>query len=111
MNGIILIIVTMFAVLGAYFLSDVLTSCIFKGQEVPRAVVLLSSGNLEQMWNNVLEVRQKLPDCEIIVMCSGAMDERERLDPSMRGIYFVTESEVGVMLTARLHLQNAKKEV
>ncbi|MBP8855268.1 MAG: hypothetical protein KBG54_02050 [Oscillospiraceae bacterium] len=111
LNGVMLIIVTMFAVLGAYFLSDVLTACIFRGNDIPRAVVLLSTGSLEQMWNGVLEVRQKNPDCEVIILCTGAVDEKARLEPSMRGVSFATPDTLGVTLCTRLHLQTVHNPV
>ncbi|MEF9865348.1 MAG: hypothetical protein RR576_11235 [Oscillospiraceae bacterium] len=107
LSGVMLIVITMFAVLGAYFLSDVLTSCIFKSGKIPKAIVLLSTGKLDEMWNGITDIRQKNPECDIIVLCSGAMDEKERLEPSMRGVSFATKETIGTTLCARLHLQNA----
>ena len=41
LSGVMLIIVTMFAVLGAYYLSDLLTNCLFRRRKAAEALVVL----------------------------------------------------------------------
>ena len=50
LSGVMLIIVTMFAVLGAYYLSDLLTNCLFRRRKAAEALVVLRADTSEQMW-------------------------------------------------------------
>ena len=45
LSGVMLIIVTMFAVLGAYYLSDLLTNCLFRRRKAAEALVV------RQLWS------------------------------------------------------------
>ena len=63
-----LIIVTMFAVLGAY-LSDLLTNCLFRRRKAAEALVVLRADTSEQMWAGVLDARAALPDTAVVVLC------------------------------------------
>lgn len=98
LSGVMLIVVTMFAVLGAYYLSDLLTVCFFKTKQVHSAVVLWATDSPEQMWNSVLEMRSKMPDSEIIIMRLSAEFAQEKQEPSMQRVLFATPETVGNVL-------------
>ena len=49
LSGVMLIIVTMFAVLGAYYLSDLLTNCLFRRRKAAEALVVLRADTSEQL--------------------------------------------------------------
>ncbi|MEF9969651.1 MAG: hypothetical protein RSD54_02000 [Ruthenibacterium sp.] len=98
LSGVMLIIVTMFAVLGAYYLSDLLTGCLFKTAQVHSAVVLLATDSPEQMWNSVLEMRSRLPDSEIVILCQNRDDIPEQLEAGMQRVLFATPDTVSEML-------------
>lgn len=69
LSGVMLIIVTMFAVLGAYYLSDLLTNCLFRRRKAAEALVVLRADTSEQMWAGVLDARAALPDTAVVVLC------------------------------------------
>ena len=97
LNGIALIIVTMFAVLGVYFLSDTLARlwC----HEHPRnAIVLLSADSPEELWGGVLNVRSCMPHSEIIVLHRKDGLNCLRLEASMKGIRFATPDNVSEVI-------------
>ena len=87
LSGVMLIIVTMFAVLGAYYLSDLLTNCLFRRRKAAEALVVLRADTSEQMWAGVLDARAALP---------GA---------GMRGVAFATPDTLAQVVQAQLKVQ------
>lgn len=94
LSGVALIIVMMFAVLGVYFLSDVLTG-LWCRERPENAVVLLAADTPEEMWDGVLNVRCRFPTSEIIVLHSRGGIGAPRLAASMKGVRFATPEDVG----------------
>ncbi len=69
LSGVMLIVVTMFAVLGAYYLSDLLTRCLLRRKGTRDAVVVLRARTGERLWSDVLDLRALLPDLPVVVLC------------------------------------------
>ena len=90
LSGILLILVTMLAVLGAYYL----TQASAKRKTLKNAVVLLCAQDAEQMWAAVLDARAKLPDAALVVLSPKAAGAQP-LEPSMRGVTFASPATVG----------------
>ena len=67
LSGILLILVTMLAVLGAYYLTELASQASAKRKTLKNAVVLLCAQDAEQMWAAVLDARAKLPDAALVV--------------------------------------------
>ncbi|MEG1381044.1 MAG: hypothetical protein RSC73_02270 [Ruthenibacterium sp.] len=109
LSGVMLIIVTMFAVLGAYYLSDLLTVCLFKTSKVRSAIVLLATDAPEQMWNSVLAMRNKLPESEIIVLYQNTEILPRKLEPGMQRVLFATPETVGTILCGCLAMGECGK--
>ena len=101
LSGIMLIVVTMFAVLGAYYVSEMLTRCLLRRRKLQNAVVLLAAHSPEEMWNGVLDVRAKLPESAVVVLCAQEL-ELHRLEPSMKGVVFATPDTLGEVVCAQL---------
>ena len=68
LSGILLILVTMLAVLGAYYLTELASQASAKRKTLKNAVVLLCAQDAEQMWAAVLDARAKLPDAALVVL-------------------------------------------
>lgn len=113
LSGVMLIIVTMFAVLGAYFLSDILTECIFKKNSAPKVIVVLASNGAEQVWNSVVDAKAKMPDTEIIVLCNSEPARCEAVVPSLRGVSFASSANIGQAVSNKLysHLQTQREPI
>ena len=98
LSGVMLIIVTMFAVLGAYYLSDLLTNCLAE------ALVVLRADTSEQMWAGVLDARAALPDTAVVVLCP----QEDAFTPpgaGMRGVAFATPDTLAQVVQAQLTVQ------
>ena len=94
LSGILLILVTMLAVLGAYYLTELASQAGAKRKTLKNAVVLLCAQDAEQMWAAVLDARAKLPDAALVVLSPKAA-EAQPLEPSMRGVTFASPGTVG----------------
>lgn len=94
LSGVLLILVTMLAVLGAYYLTELATQAGAKRKTLKNAVVLLGVQDAEQMWGAVLDARAKLPDAALVVLSPKAA-ENQKLEPSMKGITFASPATVG----------------
>ena len=67
-SGVILIVITMFAVLGAYYLSDLAAQWFAGRKRLRRAVVVVSGESPEEIWENVMACsrsmsKSKAPAC------------------------------------------------
>ncbi len=100
LSGVMLIVVTMFAVLGAYYLSDLLTGHLLRRKRA-RPLVVVEAESGEQLWSGVLDVRAVLPDAPVVVLC----EQREALPPpgaGLRGVAFATPETLGRVVQAQL---------
>ena len=103
LSGVMLIIVTMFAVLGAYYLSDLLTNCLFRRRKAAEALVVLRADTSEQMWAGVLDARAALPDTAVVVR-----PQEDAFTPpgaGMRGVAFATPDTLAQVVQAQLTVQ------
>lgn len=108
LSGIMLIIVTMFAMLGAYYVSDLLTNFFIKKAKLKNAVVLLAAQSSEEMWNGVLNVRTKMPESVVVVLCAETL-ECQRLEPSMKGVLFATPQSIGEVICKAFAIKQENK--
>ncbi|MEG2930809.1 MAG: hypothetical protein RR825_03390 [Ruthenibacterium sp.] len=109
LSAVMLILVTMFAVLGAYYLSDMFTAYVFRPKRLRRLVILQATEGMEEMWNGVLDVRARLPHTEIIVLCKEGAPTCQRLEPSLRDVVFATPQTVGAVVCEQLMERCAQK--
>ena len=110
LSVIMLVIVTLFAVLGAYYVSDLLTEGMFRKRHISRITVLLATDCLEDMWNGVLDLRAKMPHTNIIVLCKEGTPTAQRREPSLRDVVFATPETVGAVVCEQLLVQQAAAE-
>ena len=104
LSGVMLIVVTMFAVLGAYYLSDVLTGCLFRRKKAGDALVVLRADTGDRMWSGVLDERAALPDLPVVVRCADG----EALSPpgaGVRGVALATPDTLAEVIEAQLDEQ------
>lgn len=110
LSGVLLIVVTMFAVLGAYYLSDVLTSCLFRSgrEETPTVVVTTArSAQDAALWNNVLNVRSRMPRSAVIVVMPELSEQTEQLEPSLQNVLFATPETLSETVCEQLLVARA----
>ncbi|WP_367925812.1 hypothetical protein [uncultured Ruthenibacterium sp.] len=108
-SGVLLIVVTMFAALGVYYLLELAAGALFRRGKLKNAVVLLAVGSTEEMWSNVLNVRSRLPESSVIVLCEKEMD-LVRLEPGLKGVVFASPDTVGDTVCAQLAIFPRKKQ-
>ena len=107
-SGLFLIVVTMFAALGVYYLLELAASALFRRGKLKNAVVLLAVGSTEEMWNNVLHVRARLPESGVIVFCEKELDVA-RLEPGLKGVVFASPDTVGDTVCSQLAVFPTKR--
>lgn len=104
LSGVMLIIVTMFAVLGAYYLSDLLTNCLFRRRKAAEALVVLRADTSEQMWAGRAGCTRGFAGHR----GGGAVPAGGRFTPpgaGMRGVAFATPDTLAQVVQAQLKVQ------
>jgi hypothetical protein len=92
-----LIVVTAFAVWGAYCLAELLGQCLCRPQKTPhgsRLVAVLAADTLPEVWNGVLDVRTQWPTCPVIVV-SDTDEAWQGLEQTMQGVLFAVPDTLG----------------
>ncbi|MEG1011639.1 MAG: hypothetical protein RSD27_02370 [Ruthenibacterium sp.] len=102
LGTVMLIMVTLFAVLGAYYLSDLFTAHVFRPKRARRVVILAATDCIEDLWNNVLDLRTRLPHTVILVLCKEGTPTCQRLEASLRDVVFATPQTVGAVVCEQL---------
>ena len=102
LSGIMLIFVTMFAVIGAYYLSDLLTAFLFRSKRQANVAVLMAGDRMEDVWNGVLDLRARLPQSTVVVLCKSLPADTQHLEPSMQNVLFATPETVGEVVCQQL---------
>lgn len=105
LSGVMLIVVTMFAVLGAYYLSDLLTACLFRSGAQNHVSVMPAGERVEDLWNSVLDLRARVPQSTIVVLCQTLPQECTRLEPSMQDVIFATPDTLSDVVCSQLAMR------
>lgn len=111
MNAILIILLTGFAVLGAYFLADVLTGSSeiqYTGPAVVAISTPLQAGDAAEL---TMALRELMPRCEVLCI---AAEEDEQMPADCwgyQGVSFVTRERLSKETAARLDLQNQTKSI
>lgn len=72
MQELMLIVITMFAAVGAYYLSELFVQTIFKDKRMPHSVVVMAQESPEQAWADVLKIRSCIQGQQVLVVCPRA---------------------------------------
>ena len=94
LSGILLILVTMLAVLGAYYLTELASQAGAKRKTLKNAVVLLCAQDARADVGRRAGCARQLPDAALVVLSPKAA-EAQPLEPSMRGVTFASPGTVG----------------
>ncbi len=89
LSGVMLIIVTMFAVLGVYYTAEVAAE-FFAKRKLTRTVMVTAYSENEGIYETVMHLRRCVPECEVVVLCNDGNIACEKLAGSMRGVHFTT---------------------
>lgn len=103
LSGVMLVVVTTFAVLGAYYLTELLAQGLARHRKMPGAVVVLAPSKGGDVWGDVLDLRDRLPDAHVVVVTAGACN-LQGLEPSMKGVVFATADTVGPAVCEQLRI-------
>lgn len=101
-SGVILIIITMFAVFGAYYLSDLAAQWFAGRKHLRRAVVVISGESPEEIWENVMVVRGRMPELSVLAVYEQKQSACLR-EPGMKNIRVVAAEELTPALEEALH--------
>lgn len=103
LDGVMPIVVTTFAVLGIYFLWDMLARALAGRREPINAVVVWAPAGQDAAWGTVLDLRSRLPDARIVVLTPGPT-AMERLEPGMKDVCFATPDTLAQAVCRQLHV-------
>lgn len=92
LSGVMLIIVTMFAVLGAYYTAE-LAAEFFAKKQLTRTVLVTMCTDNNGAYDAVMNARRAAPQCEVVVLCRDGRAPSEGVSTAMRGVHFATKEE------------------
>lgn len=101
-SGVILIVITMFAVLGAYYLSDLVAQWFAGRKRLRQAVVVVTGESPEEIWENVMAVRGRMPELSVLAVYEQNQSACLR-EPGMKNIRVVAAEELTPALKEALH--------
>jgi hypothetical protein len=107
-----LIIVTAFAVWGAYCLAELLAQCLRRPSEMPRSprlVAVLAADTLPEVWSGVLDVRTQWPTCPVIVV-SDTDEAWQGIEQAMQGVLFTSPDTLGDAVCRQLLVRCTHKD-
>lgn len=109
MNSILVILLTAMAVLGAYYLADLLTQGLGRPHAQDALLVLPQPVSMAQALDVAAAVRGVLPHCEVIACLADAA----ALPPAsgLRGVQFAAAEELGAAVVRALDLQTGAGEL
>ena len=92
LSGVMLIIVTMFAVLGAYYTAELAAEFFAKKQLTRTVLVTMCTDN-----NGAYDAVMKRAPCRaavrVVVLCRDGRAPSEGVSTAMRGVHFATKEE------------------
>ncbi len=101
LEGVLLILVLMLAVYGAYCAADLVLSVIHHSKDTAARIVVLKAKEGSDVWEGVLDARTRFPDIPIVVLC----EKQAPLTPpdaGWRGIAFAQEETLAQTVCAML---------
>jgi len=108
LDGVMLILVTMFAVLGAYYLSEVLAEALLRDKDARAVAVVAAGDDPAKLWSSVLDVRVRLPRSTVIVVSDRP--ELCTLEPGLQDVLFTAPDALGAAVCAALAQQEPHAE-
>ena len=104
---LMLIMITAFAVLGAYHLSELVVRALWSGTRTPRSVLLVAVQTPEQAWSSAAQLRGKMPEQELVLVYPRGLSAHQAV-PEMRGVCTITAD---VLAPALCEMLQIKQEV
>lgn len=109
MNSVLVILITGMAVLGAYYLAELLTEGMEKPKQNEAILILPEPVDPSRVWEIAISVRRQLPRCQVIAVSRDAGE----LPPcaGIRGLKMVPGSRLEEETLRELHLQTAAQDL
>ncbi len=107
LSVIVVIVVTIFAVLGAYYLSDLLASLIYGGADKCRYIVVGTAENRQNVWNSVLDLRRKFKGEKIVILCDAKTQQTVKmLSKDEQDVIFAVPDTIADIICDELYVKN-----
>ena len=109
MNSVLVILITGMAVLGAYYLAELLTEGMEKPKQNEAVLILPQPADPSQVWEIAISVRRLLPRCQVI----AAARDTGGLPPcaGLRGLRVVPAGRLEEETLRELHLQSGTQDL
>ncbi|MDO5602640.1 MAG: hypothetical protein Q4G07_07705 [Oscillospiraceae bacterium] len=111
LQNCLLIILSGFGILGAYFLAEVISELFERKNQLPKAVVIFAPQDAKALMEEIVQARKSVPDSDIYICTEEPMDMEEKICMQLQGVYFVRPGQLGAALCAAESLQMKKDTV
>lgn len=110
MNSILVILITGMAVLGAYYLAELLTEGLEKPKQNEAVLILPQPADASCVWETAVMVRRILPRCQVIAAGKGTADQPMPCS-GMRGVRILAGDALENAVLQELHLQSGIQDL
>lgn len=111
LQNCLLIILSGFGILGAYFLAEVISELFAKKSCLPKAVVIFAAQETPELMEEIVQARRDIPDSSVYICSLEPLPDEEKIGAQMQGVYFVRPKQLGDALRAGNSLQMKKDTV
>ncbi len=109
MNSVLVILITGMAVLGAYYLAELLTEGMEKPKQNEAILILPEPADPSQVWEIAISVRRLLPRCQVIAASQDAGTPPPCA--GLRGLRVVSADRLEEAALQELHLQSGVQDL
>ena len=109
MNEILVILITGMAVLGAYYLADLIAWGVEKPKHSEAILLLPGPASAAQALEITLAVRRLLPRCQVIASAGEQLPDPPLPTAGLRGVRITKQDQLQRELLQELDLQSGKK--
>lgn len=111
LQNCLLIILSGFGILGAYFLAEVVSELLERKSQLPKAVVIFAQKNAAELMEEIMRARRGMPESNVYICTPEPTPEEEKIGIRLQGVYFIRPHQLETALCAAYGLQMKKDTV
>ena len=111
MNSILVILITGMAVLGAYYLAELITEGSSRPKNDEAVLVLTGPIDPAAALSVTASVRRFLPRCQVVVNLGSHLPDQPAPVAGLRGVEFVSSEKLQKAVLRQLDLQSAGEDL
>lgn len=111
MDNILIVLITGMAVLGAYYLAELITEGVSRPKAAQALLVITSPVDPADVLSVTGPVRRQLPRCQVVANLGGSLPDCPAPVAGLRGVAFVTGDQLHQEVLRQLDLQSAGEDL